>query len=217
MKVGDVELRGERAVWWPATRTLLVADLHWGKEDTFHASGIPVPTIIDADLARLEAAIRATDAARVIVLGDLVHGPLLPTTIARITAFRQACPVSLVLVRGNHDRHAPELPAAWEIEEHRSILREGPYAFTHVPEPVAGHYTWAGHLHPTFTLRGRGDALRLPCFHLGRHVGVLPAFCAFSGGPGVRPGAGDGIYVVAEGRVIAIEGRALGRSRGYGR
>lgn len=216
MKVGDVELRVERAVWWPAARTLLVADLHWGKEDIFHAAGVPVPTMIAADLARLESAIRATDAARVVVLGDLVHGGLLPTTIARITEFRRACPVEITLVRGNHDRHAAELPAAWAIEEHRSVLREGAFAFTHVPEPVEGCYTWAGHLHPTYTLRGRGDVLRLPCFHLGKQVGVLPAFSGFTGGPGVRPAPGDGIYVIAEGSVIAVEGRAQGRSRGYG-
>jgi len=39
----EVVLLPERAVWWPATRTLLVADLHLGKCETLRANGAPMP------------------------------------------------------------------------------------------------------------------------------------------------------------------------------
>ena len=38
----------ERAVWLPQARTLLLADLHLGKAETFQAHGIPLPSDGDA-------------------------------------------------------------------------------------------------------------------------------------------------------------------------
>lgn len=207
MRVGgeEVELLPEHAVWWPSADTLLVADLHWGKADTFQRHGIPVPACVEADdLARLDRALDRTEARRLLVLGDLVHGPLLPATVAAIAAWRRRRPVPAVLVRGNHDRHAPLLPAAWGFGDVVGSLREGPFAFAHAPEPHPDAYTWAGHVHPVATLRGRGDRLRLPCFHLGERVGILPAFGGFTGGARVRPARGDQVFVVVDGVVVAL-------------
>lgn len=201
----DVDLLSERAVYWPAARTLLVADLHWGKAETFQSHGIPVPGggLAD-DLARLERALARTGATRLLVLGDLVHGALAASVIEAIASWRARCPVPTMLVRGNHDRHVPVLPLSWDIADHRGVLHEDGYAFTHAPAPVSGAYTWAGHVHPMAWLRGRGDALRLPCFHVGPEVGVLPAFGGFTGGVAVRPGRGDRLYGIAEATVVAL-------------
>lgn len=204
-----IELLPERALWWPAARTLVAADLHWGKVETFHAFGIPVPAgILADDLDRLGRALDRTGAERLLVLGDLVHGKLLPAAIEQIAAWRIRRPLPLVLVRGNHDRHAPVLPASWGVQDVSGVLREGPFAFTHAPAPTPGAYTWAGHLHPMVALQGRGDRLRLPCFHVGAEVGVLPAFGAFTGGVGVRAARGDRLYAIAEGTVVPLPTRA---------
>lgn len=201
----EVELLPERAVYWPAARTLLVADLHWGKAETFQSYGIPIPTggLVD-DLARLEAALDRTGAIRLLVLGDLLHGAVAPSVIEAIAAWRTRCTVPTLLVRGNHDRHVPVLPKSWDIEDHRGVLFEDGYAFTHAPAPVSGAYTWAGHLHPMARLRGRTDSMRLPCFHLGPEVGVLPAFGTFTGGVVVRPVRGDRVYAIAGTTVVAL-------------
>jgi metallophosphoesterase superfamily enzyme len=45
------------------------------------------------------------------------------------------------------------------------------------------------------------ERLRLPCFHFGAGVGVLPAFGAFTGMHAVRARTGDRVYVVAGDRV----------------
>ena len=44
----------ERALWWPSTRTLIVADTHLGKDAHFQANGLQVPNDVTSnDLARL--------------------------------------------------------------------------------------------------------------------------------------------------------------------
>ncbi len=64
----------QRAVFDPAERTLFVADVHFGKAAAFRALGAPVPKGTTADnLARLTALMEATGAARLVVLGDLLH------------------------------------------------------------------------------------------------------------------------------------------------
>ena len=63
----------------------------------------------------------------------------------------------------------------------------------------------AGHVHPAAVLSGRGhDRLRLPCFHFGPAVGVLPAFGAFTGMHVLPRGPQDRVYVVAGDEVRAL-------------
>lgn len=199
----EVELLPERAVHWGTT--VLVADLHWGKGETFRGMGLPVPGgELEDDLARLDTVLARTAARRLVVLGDLVHGRAFATVEDAVARWRASRPVSIVLVRGNHDRHQPSLPASWEIEAVDGPLRDGPFLYSHYPEPVAGSYTWCGHLHPTVTLSGKADRMRLPCFHLGSRVGVLPAFGTFTGGVRVKREGGDRVFAIAGGRVVEV-------------
>lgn len=208
-----VELCAERALYWPARRTLAVADLHWGKSATFHRFGVPIPVgVLDDDLARLEQAIVATGAERVLVLGDLIHGGLGLTerVVDTVTAWRARCPAALLLVRGNHD--AVPLPAVWGIPSVDS-LHEGPFFFRHAPEPEPGAFVWCGHVHPAARIGGpRG--IRVPCFHLDPGVGVLPAFSAFTGGGRIAIGRHTRRFAVADGAVWPI---AAASPRGRGR
>ena len=112
----DWEIRPERALVRPRDRTVLVTDLHLGKSDHFRASGIPVPDGADGDtLGRLDALLRACEAKRLVILGDLFHnrrgvtGPVLD----RLAAFRAAWPeLRIQNIRGNHDRNAGDPPAS---------------------------------------------------------------------------------------------------------
>lgn len=176
--------------------TTFVADVHLGKAEVFHRRGIPVPAgDLDADLARL-AIVAGT---RLVILGDLIHGPLAENVIDAVARWRQHVRVPMLLVRGNHDRH-DVLPASWHVEE-VAELRDGPFAFRHHPEPDAA-YVWAGHLHPTVTLRGRADALRAPAFHIGERIGILPAFGSFTGGIALPCEPGDRVYAAIGSAVV---------------
>ena len=55
-----MRLLADRALYWPARRRLLLADLHLGKADTFRAAGIALPRGGTAlDLARIGALVEA--------------------------------------------------------------------------------------------------------------------------------------------------------------
>jgi len=69
-----LQLLPQKAVWWPAQRTLLVADAHIGKAVSFRRLGVPVPRgTTGASLHLLAELIDRHGAARVVFLGDLLH------------------------------------------------------------------------------------------------------------------------------------------------
>lgn len=203
-----MELLPERALAWPEAGLVAVADPHWGKTESFQRHGIPVPTgVLEDDLARLSSVLLATGARRLLLLGDLVHSRegLTPALVRRLADWRRThAAVEMVLLRGNHDLAAGPLPPAWELDVREDALDLGPFRFTHHPTPTPGRYVWAGHLHPQVRLSSRGERLRLPCFHVGREVGVLPAFSAFTGGLDVVRRPGERVFALAGPSVIEV-------------
>src|SRR5690349_11647492 len=206
----EIYLLAERALWWPNASTLVVADLHWGKASTFRAAGIPIPigTTSD-DLARLDSALTRTGARRMVVLGDLFHakaGRIASHTLAELRRWRSlAAPVEILLVRGNHDRHAGDPPNDLRINCVNAPAFVPPFVLRHEPAVSPEGYTLAGHLHPGIVLAGPAlQPERLPCFWLTPHGAVLPAFGSFTGSASIVPGPEDRIFVVAEQDVIAV-------------
>jgi DNA ligase-associated metallophosphoesterase len=204
-----VVLLGERALFWPAASLLLVADPHWGKAAAFRAAGLPVPGGTTTEgLARLTRALERTGAGRLVFLGDLLHARegRAPRTLAAARAWRERHPrVEMALVRGNHDRRAGDPPPELGIEPRDAPWVLPPFVLAHHPAASPAGYVLAGHVHPSVTLRGRGrQRKRLPCFHLGARVGVLPAFGAFTGTADVLPLPGDRVFVVAGDEVVEV-------------
>jgi len=204
-----LRLLPQRAAFLPALNTLLVADAHIGKAVSFRRLGVPVPGGTTSEtLQRLGTALDCTGADHVVFLGDLLHSARskAAATVAAVTAWRQQHPaLQLTLVRGNHDGHAGDPPAEWGVQCTDGPLRLGPFALTHHPQAVPGAYALAGHVHPAVRIHGRAHAsLRLPCFHLGIEVGVLPAFGAFTGMHVMPRGPGDRVYAIADDVVRAL-------------
>jgi uncharacterized protein len=207
-----LHLLPERAVYCPRARTLIVADLHWGKEETFRASAIPIPIgPIQADLKRLDSALDRTGANRLLVLGDLWHARagMAESLFGELRPWRAShAGLDIELVRGNHDRRAGPPPSELRIAVRDEPALEPPFVLRHFPEPSPDGYVVAGHLHPAVMLRGTGgERLRLPCFWFGEAVGLLPAFGGFTGSADVNPGPGDQVFVIADGEVIRVTGR----------
>ena len=134
----EVLLLPERALFWPRAGTLVAADFHWGKGATFRAAGIPIPMGgTGDDLARLDAALLRTCARRLVVLGDLFHaraGRIASRTLAELRRWRDLrSELEILLVRGNHDRHAGDPPADLRINCVNAPAFVPPFELRHEP------------------------------------------------------------------------------------
>ncbi len=212
MKIGladeTLELLPERGLWWPAQRTLFVADVHLGKAASFRRLGQPVPAGTTQDnLDRLSALIERHSVNRLVVLGDFLHAAQAraPAQIEPVLRWRERhAALACVLVRGNHDRHAGDPPAelAVSVVDEPWDMEGGRLAACHHPQAVTGRIVLAGHWHPAIQLRGRAhDRQRLPCYCRTQDMLVLPAFGAFTGSS-IQPLPTDACcYPVGGGRV----------------
>jgi DNA ligase-associated metallophosphoesterase len=204
-----VRLLVERAVFLPASRTLIVADTHWGKDATFRAAAVPIPPAMQEEgLARLERAVARSAADRMLVLGDLLHAHHAydrPTADAVLAWRRRHDELPITVVAGNHDRAAGPPPAGWNLDFRTEAIVERDLVFRHDPAVDERGYVFCGHLHPKVLLTGRGkQTLERPCFWFRDAYGVLPAFSAFTGGARVRPTRADQVFVIADDEVIRM-------------
>jgi DNA ligase-associated metallophosphoesterase len=210
-----VELDGEivwllahKAIYWPARRMLVIADIHFGKAAAFRALGVPVPRgTTTQNLLALDTLLASYACEEIVFLGDFLHARAAhaAATVAAMLAWRMRHPdVRLTVVRGNHDLHAGDPAAALGIRMVDEPYCVGQLSFCHHPDTVAPGYVLAGHVHPVFHLRGDIGGLRLPCFLLGQKRAILPSFGAFTGGHAVRPNVGERVYVTADAAIFPL-------------
>lgn len=198
-----LQLLPQRAAFLPDHGMLLVADAHIGKAVSFRRLGVPVPEATTAGtLDRLSQALACTGARHVVFLGDLLHSARAraAATVEAVAAWRERYPATeLTLVRGNHDGHAGDPPADWGVRCVDEPLPLGGLLLCHHPGPREGGYVLAGHIHPSVLLGGRAhERLRLPCFHFGAQVGVLPAFGEFTGSHVLSRVPGERVFAVTQ-------------------
>jgi DNA ligase-associated metallophosphoesterase len=203
-----IDLYADRALFWGEAATLVVADLHLGKSDTFRSFGIPLPAgTTETNLARLGRLLDRTGAKRLLILGDFLHARAgrTDTLLEQVSGWRRSWDeLAIDLLMGNHDRRAGPLPEAWHIQCHEE-LSEPPFVWRHEPGTSPSGYVIAGHVHPGVRLRGRGEQLTLPCFAFGAHYGVLPAFGDFTGYVPLQPQKGDAYFVLADDQIIRFD------------
>ncbi len=214
--VAHTEIAGERvillpqkAMYIPATHTLVLADVHIGKAASFRSRNFFAPDGISSfDLFRLSQLIKQFSVTRLIVLGDLVHSQdgMTSSEVEVFERFRDAHPqVNVVLILGNHDRKV-RLPPSWNLELIHGHMTEGPFVYSHDLVNTREGYVLCGHVHPSVVLYGQGkQRLRLPCFWLRPEYAVLPAFGVFTGTYSIEPTRTDRVFVVARDTVVAIE------------
>jgi DNA ligase-associated metallophosphoesterase len=203
-----LHLLPQKAVYWPKERTLIVADIHFGKAAAFRALGVPVPRgTTSENLDALDVLMAAHTVIHIVFLGDFLHARAAhaQATLAAMVEWRARHPaLALTLVRGNHDKHAGDPAAVLGIRLVDEPWRLGPFAFCHHPDQAADAYVLAGHVHPACRISTRIDSIRLPCYVVGNTRMILPSFGAFTGGHVIRPEAGDAIYAVTEDAVHAV-------------
>src|SRR5918993_703996 len=195
----------DRALYWPARRRLLLADLHLGKGDVFRRAGIAVPSGGTAhDLARIDALLDATGASELLVLGDIVHGPV-PEAAWRTQwlAWRAArAALRVGVVAGNHDRALRGADLALDLLP--PVVHDGALVLRHDPIATPDGVVLAGHLHPCFGVPGM--TRRWPGFWWRERTGllVLPAFSAFTGGFRADLAPGEQALLCVDGALVPI-------------
>jgi DNA ligase-associated metallophosphoesterase len=209
----EIELAGEhvallpqRALWWPAQKSLIIADVHWGKSGHFRRHGIALPQKTgQRDEMRLAALVSNFKAERLIIAGDLFHS----TDNAEVENFshwRTAHhSLHIDFVMGNHDI----LPAAryegWKLEVHREKLLLHPFCISHDSIKDEEAFVIHGHIHPGIKLYGRGrQALSLACFAQDKDRMILPAFGSFTGCFYLEQTQFSRLYAVGEEEVIQV-------------
>ncbi len=180
-------LTEDRALYWPAERALLVADLHLEKASYYAQHGQMLPPYDSRDtLERVACAIRETGARRVLTLGDNFHddaGPerLEPHAAGMLAALTRV--VDWVWVTGNHDAGLDARvggTVADELEIAGMVLRHKAMAGEMRPE-------FSGHFHPKLSVTVRQKHIRRACAVVSRNAGgsgriILPAFGTLTGG-----------------------------------
>jgi DNA ligase-associated metallophosphoesterase len=200
--------RADRALFWPARKTLFLADLHLGKGAAFRSEGRPVPEGSTAEtLSRLDHAIGETEPERVILLGDLWHSKSGRDagTQQRFEGWLEAHRgIEIVLIIGNHDARSGELSQG-HLRVEEECWFEAPFVYAHHPQEDSQGYVLSGHLHPAATVRGRGrQSYSLPCFWFRDKYAVLPSFGALTGSMEVTCTRGDRVLVICDGKVLPV-------------
>jgi len=196
--------RGDGALWWPAERALVVADLHLGKSERMARRGGPLlpPWGDDETLARLERAVAATGPARVVLLGDsfddmTAAAALSAGVLERLHAL--AAGRDWVWIAGNHD---PAPGGAALPGRAVGALSLGGLRLCHqgtTDGDVSGHW------HPAVRFQGR----RRAAFLVGARHLILPAFGHYTGGldadhPAPRALVPDGVAILTGPRPLAL-------------
>ena len=178
----DWRALAQGALFWPARRALLVADLHLEKASWFARSGQMLPPYDSIrTLADLTALVTATAAQEVWCLGDSFHDiegcdRLPPQARDLLTALTGS--TRWTWITGNHDRVLIDRcggEVCDEAEVDGVILR-------HEAQPSETRPELSGHFHPKLRLRVRGKSIARRCFVATPRKLIFPAFGSLTGG-----------------------------------
>jgi DNA ligase-associated metallophosphoesterase len=226
MTAAPIHFRDERlmldpagAVFWPAKRVLIVADLHFEKSSAAARNGALLPPYdTKATLERLSRLVRLYRPAKVVALGDSFHDAGGPARLAkddreRIEAIAREAP--FIWIAGNHDAAPNGLPGSCV-----AVHREGPFTFRHEAAPMLGprEIEISGHFHPKASIEARAKRVSRPCFVSDAQRLMLPAFGAYAGGLDVRDPAiarlfprGLRVFLLGQDQLFSFALEQLGR------
>lgn len=170
------------ALFWPARRALLVADLHLEKASWFARFGQMLPPYDSlATLADLAALVADTGAREVWCLGDSFHDTggceRLPegaqSALRALTAATR-----WTWITGNHDPHFVDRCGGEVTEE---AVVDG-LVLRHEAQCGEARPELSGHFHPKLRVRVRGKLVSRRCFIATGAKIILPAFGSLTGG-----------------------------------
>lgn len=161
-------------------RALVVADYHAGIESVLRSEGVELDSRTEQRRERLLDLLRSTDAAELVVLGDLAHTIGHPWTVEReeIEDLFAALTVPVTLVKGNHDGEIE--PVIADVDHDVTVTdaagtRLGQVGFAHghtwpSKEVLSADFVCVGHEHPVVRLEDEVGGYRLERAWLRGHI-----------------------------------------------
>jgi DNA ligase-associated metallophosphoesterase len=172
----------EGALYWPAERTLLLADLHLEKASWYATGGQFLPPYdSEATLAAVTTLVDRCDPLRLLCLGDSFHDPAGCERLgeeARAMLIALTSRLDWVWIVGNHDPGFSDLcggSLADELDVRGIQLRHA--AERDDPRPEI-----SGHFHPKLRLNLHGRHVSRRCFVATATKLIMPAFGSLTGG-----------------------------------
>lgn len=200
----ELNLLPERALFWPVQKTLIVADLHWGKSAHFRKHGIAIPaTTQTQDEIKLANLINEYRIERLIIAGDMFHSKH-NNEVEIFTHWRNShSSLHIDLVTGNHDILPEEKYSDWQLKVHNTGLHAGQFFIAHDAPENCADFCIHGHVHPAIRISRRGhNTMKLSCFCEDEDRLILPAFGQFTGNYILDPAEHKHIYVIADKTVM---------------
>ena len=201
-----VHLLVQRALWWPAQKTLIIADVHWGKGGHFRRHGIALPVRTgQANETRLADLVRKLGVERLIIAGDLFHSAD-NAEVENFTHWRNAHQsLHIDFVMGNHDILPRERYEGWNLTLQPETLLLEPFLIAH-DCVESTHFVIHGHIHPGVRIGGRGRAgVAVACFAQDKKRMILPAFGAFTGNYYLDPAGFSAMYALGDEEVLRVK------------
>jgi uncharacterized protein len=176
------ELAAEAALFWPAQRALLVADLHLEKASSYAMGGQFLPPYDSrATLEELAGLARRCGAEAIYCLGDNFHDDGGEERLEDEAA-RLLCDLTARYdwrwIVGNHD---PGISANWGGMVHEEMQIDG-IVLRHEAVPADRQPELSGHFHPKYRQQIRGRLVSRRCFVRSKSKLIMPAFGALTGG-----------------------------------
>ena len=170
------------ALFWPAQRALLVADLHLEKASWFARLGQFLPPYDShATLTALAREVERSGAARLYCLGDSFHDRFgcerLPAA-ARELLTQLTGRLDWTWIIGNHDPGFADHCGGRLVDE----VEIGGIVLRHEAVPDDPRPEMSGHFHPKLRLRLKGRQVSRRCFVASATKLILPAFGSLTGG-----------------------------------
>lgn len=205
------------AAYWPARRTLFVADLHLEKGSGLaqRGAGLLPPYDTRETLARLAGLVHRYRPHRLVSLGDSFHDDGAGTRLGqddgnRLSSLTAAC--DWVWIVGNHD---PAPPETWGGRIAPDLV-DAPLVCRHEADPARPAGEVSGHFHPKARVATRGRAVTGRCFVTDGRRLILPSFGAYTGGLEVTAPAisrlfptGFTVHLIGRDRIFGFRSTAL--------
>jgi len=197
----DLFLLPEKALYWQAKKLLLIANIRFGKSESFQIEEISKTS--NKNWKQIHQLIRLYQPNRLCFLGGLFQS----TKIKEWRVFGELIQsyenVSFELVLGSHEN----LPAAAYLDlgfnKVYETLVEPPFVFSHDLLESSSFYNISAQVKPGIELKGK-KTYKASCFYFGKKQAFLPAFNDFSDLTIMDLKESARVFVLSENQVIPI-------------